>query len=117
MKSKVVPLRIPESLVELATACSQEQHTDRATTLRQWLYQGAEGYAVKLVEEGRISAGRAAEILDTTIYDIYRIAQARGIELGATEEQHQLSWEHAKRFMARMEREAPTRQKAGKGQQ
>ena len=112
MKSKVVPLRIPESLVDLATACSQEQHTDKATTLRQWLYQGAEGYAVKLVEEGRLSVGRAAEILDMTIYDIYRIAQARGIALGATEEQRQLSWEHAKRFMARMEREAHDPQKA-----
>jgi hypothetical protein len=36
-----------------------------------------------------------------TIYDIYRIAQERGIELGATEEQHHQSMEHARRFMER----------------
>jgi predicted HTH domain antitoxin len=101
VKSKVVPLRIPETLDSLAASCSQEQHTDKATTLRQWLYEGAEAYAVKLVEQGRISAGRAAELLDMSIYDIYRIAQESGIELGATEEQHRQSMEHARRFMER----------------
>jgi hypothetical protein len=83
VKSKVVPLRIPETLDSLAASCSQEQHTDKATTLRQWLY------------------GRAAELLDMSIYDIYRIAQESGIELGATEEQHRQSMEHARRFMER----------------
>ena len=101
MKSKAVPLRIPEGLIDLATLCSHEQRTDKATTLRQWLYQGAEGYALKLVEEGRISAGHAAELLDMSIYDIYRLAESRGVEIGATEEQFQQSMEHAGRLKAR----------------
>ena len=100
MKSKAVPLRIPEGLIDLAALCSQEQRTDRATTLRQWLYKGAETYALKLVEEGRISTGHAAELLDMSIYDVYRLAQSRGIEIGATEEQFQQSMEHAARVKA-----------------
>jgi len=41
MKSKVVPLRIPENLDELAALSALEQHSDKATALRQWRYRGA----------------------------------------------------------------------------
>lgn len=92
---------MPEKLLDLAGVCSREQHTDKATTLRQWLYQGAEQYVLRLVEEGRITATWAAELLDVSVYDIYRSAEARGIKLGATEEQYQRSLEEAKRLLAR----------------
>jgi uncharacterized protein YutE (UPF0331/DUF86 family) len=59
-RTKVVPLRIPENLDELAALSAQEQHTDKATALRQWLHRGAAEYVLKLVAEGRISMGRAA---------------------------------------------------------
>ncbi len=96
MTSKSVPVRMPENLLELVDLYSRDQRTDRSVTLRQWLYQAAEVYAVKLVGEGRLSIGRAAELLDMTHYDIYRIAEDHAIELGATEEQHRQSREHAK---------------------
>ncbi len=91
MKSKVVPLRIPENLDELATLKAQEQNTDKATALRQWLHQGAIQYVLKLVAEGRISLERAAELLDLTIYDLHHQAEAQGLEIGATEEQRRQS--------------------------
>ncbi len=87
MKSKVVPLRIPEHLDELAALSAQEQHTDKATALRQWLHRGAAQYVLRLVAEGRISIGRAAELLDLTVYDLHYMAETQGIELGATDEQ------------------------------
>ena len=90
-KNKVVPLRIPESLDELAALRAREQHTDKATALRQWIHQGAADYVVKLVAEGRISIGRAAELLDLTVYDIHHLAETHGIQLGATDEQRQQS--------------------------
>ncbi len=96
MTSKSVPVRMPANLLELVDLFSRDQRTDRSVILRQWLYQAAEVYAVKLVGEGRMSIGRAAELLDMTHYDIYRIAEDHGIELGATEEQHRRSREHAK---------------------
>ena len=91
MKSKVVPLRIPENLDELAALSAQEQHTDKATALRQWLHQGAGQYVLKLVANGRISIGRAAELLDLTVYDLHHLAETQGIELGAPDEQRRRS--------------------------
>lgn len=91
MKSKVVPLRIPENLDDLAALNAQEQHTDKATALRQWLHRGAMQYVLKLVAEGRITLGRAAELLDLTVYDLQHQAEIQGIELGATEEQRRRS--------------------------
>lgn len=93
MKSKVVPLRLPENLLELVAICSQEQRTDKATTLRQWLYRGAEEYTLRLVEEGRLSVSRAAELLEMTLYDLYRLAEDKGLALSATEQQYRASVE------------------------
>ena len=73
----------------------QDQRVDRSTAIRQWLYQAAEEYAVRLVSDGRLSIGRATELLGLSHYDIYRIAQAKGIELGGTEEQYNASMQHA----------------------
>jgi hypothetical protein len=78
-------------LDELASLSAQEEHTDKATALRQWLHRGAAQYVLKLVSEGRISVGRAAELLDLTVYDIYHMAETQGVELGATDEQRQRS--------------------------
>lgn len=75
MKSKVMPLRIPESLDLIADMCATEQHT------------GAEKYLLNMVSDERISIGRAAEILDTTIHDLHDLAMKYGVELGPTEEQ------------------------------
>lgn len=57
------PLRIPQNLMELADAKSRTERTDRSTALRQLLYVGAEEYVLELLSEGRISTGRAADIL------------------------------------------------------
>lgn len=95
VKSKVVPLRIPENLDALADLSAQEEHTDKATALRQWLHRGAALYVVKLVAEGRITIGRAAELLDVTVYDLQHLAETQGIELGATDAQREQSRAHA----------------------
>ncbi len=89
--SKVVPLRIPENLDDLAALSAKEQHTDKASALRQWIHQGAAHYVLRLVAEGRISITRAAELLDMTVYDLFHLAETHHIELGATDEQRQQS--------------------------
>ena len=94
-KNKTLPLRLPESLIELADMCSREQRTDRSTVLRQWLYQSAEAYALEKVAAGRLSAGRAAELLDLSIYDIYEKAGDEGIEIGTTPEQFRESMRYS----------------------
>lgn len=85
------PLRIPENLMELAEAKSRSERTDRATALRQLLYAGAEDYAMELLAEGRISSGKAAELLDTTVHRVHDLAREHGIEIGAGLEDYQRS--------------------------
>lgn len=90
-KTRVVPLRIPENLDELAAHSAHAQHTDKATALRHWIHQGAAHYVLELVSDGRVSIGRAAELLELTVYDLYRLAETHGIELGVSDEQRKLS--------------------------
>ena len=80
-KNMVVPLRTPQML------SADQEHTDKATALRQWLHEGAEHYVVKLVSEGRLSIGKATELLDKSYPDIYVIARSHGLELGTTAEE------------------------------
>ena len=42
-----------------------------------------------------MSVGRAAELLDLSIYDIYDRAKNRGIEIGSTPEQFRESMKYA----------------------
>ncbi len=90
-RSRVVPLRLPENLDDLAALSAREQQTDKSATLRQWIHHGAAHYVLTLVSEGRVSIGRAAELLDSTPYDLYRLAETHGIELGATDDQRKQS--------------------------
>jgi hypothetical protein len=82
----------------LAALSAREEHTDKATALRQWLHQGAAHYVLKLVAEGRISLNHGAELLDASVYDLYSLAEDHGIELGATDEQRQKSRDLATRL-------------------
>lgn len=107
-KSKVVPLRVPENLYQLAELRAQIEHTDRSTALRQWLHEGASRYALQLVSEGRISGTRAAEYLGLTIYDIHHLAETYGLEIGATMEQWNRSVETLERLLAESKERAGT---------
>jgi len=98
-KNKIVPLRIPEMLDVIAQLSADEEHTDKATALRQWLHEGAEHYIVGLVSEGRLSIGKATELLNKSYPDIYLIAQKYGLELGPTAEQAQRSNEYMHRLI------------------
>ena len=99
MTTRPIPIRMPETLLELVDQYSREQRTDRSVILRQWIYQAAEAYAVRLVSESRMSIGRAAELLDLTHWDIMRIAQEQGVEIGATAEQYRKGQEYVGRLV------------------
>ncbi len=88
---KPYPLRIPENLMELAEAKSRTERMDKSTVLRQLLYAGAEGYAMELLGLGRISSGKAAELLNTSVHRVHELARERGLEIGADAEDHRRS--------------------------
>ncbi len=79
--------------MELAEAKSRSERTDRSTALRQLLYAGAEDYVVGLLEQGRISSGKAAELLDTTVHRVHELARDRGVGIGASVEDYRRSRE------------------------
>ena len=87
MESVSYPLRIPGEILELAKLRAKEEYVDQSTALRQLLYIGAEEYVLGLVESGRISIGRAAELLNVSVQDIHRFAEKHGVRLGATKGQ------------------------------
>ena len=87
METIAYPLRIPQEVIALAKLRSKEEYVDQSTALRQLLYIGAEEYVLEMVQKGRISTGKAAELLNTTVYDIQRLAEKHHIELGPTHEQ------------------------------
>lgn len=91
--SKPYPLRVPENLMELAEAKGRTERTDRSTALRQLLYAGAEEYVMELLSEGRVSSGKAAEILDTSAHRVHELAREHSVEAGADEDDYRHSRE------------------------
>jgi predicted HTH domain antitoxin len=89
MMSKVYPLRLPDNLMKLVELRSTEERVDKATALRQILYEGAEGYVLKLLAEGRISLSYACDILDRSPFYIYELAKRHNIELGSDENSYE----------------------------
>ncbi len=99
MSTIAYPLRIPEEILTVSKLRVEVEHVDQATALRQFLYIGVEEFVVQLIAEGRISIGKAAELLQTTHYDLYRIAQKHGLKLSATPEQGKKSRETLKKLL------------------
>lgn len=89
MAKKPYPLRVPDNLLDLAEARSKQEKVDKSTALRQLMYKGAEQYVLELISKGRLSVSRGAEILDESVHEIYRLARARNMEIGATEQQYE----------------------------
>lgn len=86
MAVKSVPIRITENLLEIVDLHSKETRSDRCTVMRQWLWRSADIELVKMVAASGFTIGRPAELLELTHYDIYRIAAAHKIQLGASED-------------------------------
>ena len=99
MASKPYPLRIPENLLSLVDSKATEDRTDRSTALRQLLYAGAEDYVIELLKRERISASRAAELLDVSLYKVHELSRERGAELASGSEDHDRGRETADQLL------------------
>lgn len=83
------PMRVPSRIIELAEMRAREEYVDKTTALKQLLYWGAEDYVLELLSKGRISTGKAAELLDKTGYEIQEKLEEKGISSGASVEQYE----------------------------
>lgn len=57
-------------------------------------------YVLEIYQKGRISLSRAAELMDTSTFEILRLAKELKLHTGATEEQQKKSKEIAKKLKA-----------------
>ena len=87
MTTTPYPIRLSDDLLSLSRVRARDEHVDQATALRQLLYMGAEQYLLHLIQDGRISIGKAAEILNVTVYDLQHTAKRIGMKIGSTKEQ------------------------------
>ncbi|MBI2107831.1 UPF0175 family protein [Candidatus Woesearchaeota archaeon] len=87
----VYPLKLEEKIMPIIDLKSKEEHTNKAIVLKQLIYQSLEEYIIGLCASGRLSIGKAAEILDVSIYDMHEKARKKGIKLTASEEQMEKS--------------------------
>jgi predicted HTH domain antitoxin len=92
------PLRVSEKLMSIVELRSKEEYVDKTTALRQFIYSGAEDYVIELYKEGRISLGRAAELLNKSVHDIIYIAKKKGVSTGASEAQQEWSRKTAEKI-------------------
>lgn len=97
--TQVQPLRIEENILKLAEIRSKDEHTNKTAAIKQFLYSGAEEYLLKLCSGGRISIGKAAEILHKSIYDLQESAKNKGIQLGITAKEYNESKKFAKELV------------------
>ena len=83
-----VALRIPDHLLSLADLRARKERVDKASALRQILYEGAESYALRLLSRGELSLSRSAELLGLSPGEVLDLAVQRGVEIGGTLAQH-----------------------------
>ena len=96
---QVQPLRIEEGILKLAEIKSRDENTPRTTAIKQFLYSGAEEYMLRLCSRGRISIGKASEILHKSVYDLQESAKQKGIELGITAKEYNDSKKFAQKLV------------------
>ena len=97
--TQVQPLRIEEDILKLAELKSRDEHTTKTAAIKQFLYSGAEEYLLRLCSNGRISIGKAAEILHKSIYDLQESAKMKGISLRVTAKEYEESRKFAKELI------------------
>lgn len=98
----IQPVRLSEKIKPLIDIRTKEEHLSRSALIKQFVYEGLEEYALKLCEKGRLSIGKAAEILDISVYDLQEMAKEKGIILSAAEESAEKSSEVSERLIKRL---------------
>ena len=98
----VYPMKIREEIMPIIELKSKEEHSNKAIVLKQLLYKGLEDYLLGLIAKGRLTVGRAAEILGVSVYDIQEMAKSREIKLTASQDQRQKSRKYVEEFLGKV---------------
>lgn len=79
MASVPKTVRLPEELFKIVEYRARKEKTDESMALRQLFTLGAEGYAVELFRDGKITLNEAAELAGVTLRQIVDLLQRHGV--------------------------------------
>jgi predicted HTH domain antitoxin len=74
-KSSVVTLRLSKRDLQRLEALRALEKADRSTLFKEFIEDGLRKRAISLYSEGKLSAGRAAEILDISMREFLELLE------------------------------------------
>lgn len=72
-------MRLPKELFKVIEHRARQEKIDEATAIRQLLALGAEGYAVELFRQGKVTLNEAAELAGVTVRQMIDLLQRHGV--------------------------------------
>ena len=70
---------MPKELFKVIEHRARQEKIDEATAIRQLLALGAEGYAVELFRQGKVTLNEAAELAGVTVRQMIDLLQRHGV--------------------------------------
>lgn len=72
-------MRLPKELFKVIEHRARQEKIDESTAIRQLLALGAEGYAVELFRQGKVTLNEAAELAGVTVRQMIDLLQRHGV--------------------------------------
>lgn len=63
------------------------------------MHKYTEIQVLELIRDGKLSVSRGADLLNKSVYEIYRLAKERNIEIGSTLKQYEKGKTSAKKIL------------------
>jgi len=70
---------LPKELFKVIEHRARQEKIDESTAIRQLLALGAEGYAVELFRQGKVTLNEAAELAGVTVRQMIDLLQRHGV--------------------------------------
>lgn len=70
---------MPKELFKVIEHRARQEKIDESTAIRQLLALGAEGYAVELFRQGKVTLNEAAELAGVTVRQMIDLLQRHGV--------------------------------------
>lgn len=89
---------MPEELFKVVEHRVRQEKIDESTAIRQLLALGAEGYAVELFRQGKITLNEAAALAGVTLRQMIDILQQHGVKGNVRLDQQRKALEFVRRL-------------------
>jgi predicted HTH domain antitoxin len=80
-QSNVVTLRLSKRALQRLEAIRTIEKTDRSTLVKEFIEDGLRKTTVRLYSAGKLSAGRAAEILDISLREFFELLEQENVSV------------------------------------